>query len=201
MDIGKGEAIPENEPALPAAKPAGAVRRLPAWVIVLAFVLLGGFLAMIALGLRRTQEGPITIGQSVPPITLPLFDGGEITTTDYAGKVVLINFWASWCKPCEQEAAELEQAWRMYEPGGQVLFLGVDYVDTEPEARAYLEKFQITYPNGPDLRTRISQTFRIRGVPETYIIGPDGKLAYVKIGPFTSIEEIQVEIDRLLGEE
>ncbi len=75
---------------------------------------------------------------------------------------------------------------------------GVDYVDTEPEALAYLEEFQVTYPNGPDLRTKISQAFRITGVPETYIIDQDGVIVYVRIGPFRSLEEIKSFIDPLL---
>jgi len=78
-----------------------------------------------------------------------------------------------------------------------VVFLGVDWVDTEPEAKRYLAQFQITYPNGPDLRTSISQLFRIKGVPETYFIGRDGRLADFKIGPFTSVAELQGMIDRL----
>jgi len=161
-------------------------------------MVLAGVLAMIGIGLKRTQQGPITVGQSVPPIELTLFDGSTLNTADMSGKVIVLNFWASWCKPCEQEAAELEQAWQMYKDGGQVVFLGVDYVDVEPKARAYLEKFQITYPNGPDLGTRISQTFRLRGVPETYIIDRSGKLAAVKIGPYTSLDEIRQSIDPLL---
>ena len=62
----------------------------------------------------------------------------------------------------------------------------------------YLEKFDITYPNGPDLRTAISQSFRIRGVPETYIVGKDGVLAHAQIGPFTSLTQIRTVIDPLL---
>jgi cytochrome c biogenesis protein CcmG/thiol:disulfide interchange protein DsbE len=112
--------------------------------------------------------------------------------------VVVINFWASWCKPCEQEAAELQQAWTENEPTGQVVFLGADYVDTEPEARVYLKKFGITYPNGPDLATRISQYFRIKGVPETYFIDQEGVLKHVRVGPFTSIDQIRAQIDPLL---
>ncbi len=81
---------------------------------------------------------------------------------------------------------------------GQVVFLGVDYVDTEPEAMGYLAKFDISYPNGPDLRTRISQSFRIQGVPETYFIDQDGTLTFVKKGPFTSLSEIRAVIDPLL---
>lgn len=175
-----------------------ARRSLPAWVIGLAFVLLIGFLTILWLGLRRSQSGPITIGQSVPSFTFTSFDGQTFQTAELKGKVIVLNFWASWCKPCEQEAAEMEQAWKQYQPGGEVLFMGVDYVDTEPEARKYLEKFSITYPNGPDLRTSVSQLFRIRGVPETYFIDQEGKLAFVKIGPFQSIGEIQSVVDSLL---
>jgi cytochrome c biogenesis protein CcmG/thiol:disulfide interchange protein DsbE len=173
-------------------------RRLPTWIIALSFVILFGFLALIAWGLKRAQAGPITVGQNVPPFSLTTFDGVTYNTADLKGKVVVVNFWASWCKPCEQEAAEMQTTWQMYEPGQQVVFLGVDYVDTEPEARKYLDKFSITYPNGPDMRTEVSQMFRIRGVPETYILDREGRLAYVKIGPFTSVGEIQTVIDGLL---
>src|SRR5512133_2115131 len=120
-----------------------AARRLPPWVIILAFVGLLGFLTFIGMGLKRAQQGPITKGQPVPPIQLSTFDGSAIQTKDLAGKVIVLNFWASWCKPCESEAAALEEAWQYYKPGNQVVFLGVDYVDTEPEAKAYLQKFNI----------------------------------------------------------
>jgi cytochrome c biogenesis protein CcmG/thiol:disulfide interchange protein DsbE len=73
-------------------------------------------------------------------------------------------------------------------------------VDTEPEARAYLKKFGITFPNGPDLGTRLSQLFRIQGVPETFIIDQEGVLSYVKVGPFTSLEEITSIVDGLIRE-
>ena len=169
-----------------------SIGALLAWTGILAL------LALVALGLARSQKGPVSAGDTAPSFTLNTFDGEQINTADLTGKVVLVNFWASWCKPCEEEAADLEAAWKLYQPRGDVVFLGVDYVDTEPEARDYLEKFSITYPNGPDLRTSISQAYRIRGVPETYIIGPDGILTDRKIGPFTSLGEIQGMIDPLL---
>jgi len=171
---------------------------LPVWVIVFAFLFLTGFLVLIALGLGRVQSGPIVVGQQVPGFELTTFDNKKILTSKLNNKVIVINFWASWCKPCEQEAAELEQAWQRYKPDEKVVFLGVDYVDTEPEALRYLKQFKITYPNGPDLRTSISQMFRIRGVPETYIIDRMGRLSYIKIGPFSSVNEITTLIDPLL---
>jgi len=175
-------------------------RRRPQWGRILVWVGVLSLLALLALGLRRTQQGPITVGDTVPNFSLTTFQGDTINLTDLKGQVVVLNFWASWCKPCEQEAADLEAAWRSYAPRGSVVFLGVDYVDTEPEALAYLEKFDITYPNGPDLRTRISQAFRIRGVPETYIIDKNNALRFVQIGPFRSLSQIQGMIDPLLVE-
>jgi cytochrome c biogenesis protein CcmG/thiol:disulfide interchange protein DsbE len=188
----------ETDIDTPATKPL--VRSVPTWVMVVAFVVLIGFLAIIALQLRRSQQGPIVLGQTVPPIKLTTFEGKTIVTTDpeLKGKVIVLNFWASWCRPCESEAAELQQAWEYYQPGGQVVFLGIDYVDTEPEAKAYLAKYSITYPNGPDLGTRASQAFRILGVPETYIIDRSGKLVHKEIGPFQSLQQILAVIDPLL---
>ena len=179
--------------------PAAAPRRLPVWIIVLAFALLVGFLALIAWGLNRSMAGPIQIGDSVPDIKMTSFDGQTLHSKDFAGKVIVVNFWASWCKPCEQEARELEQAYQHYKVGDQVAFLGLAYVDTEPNSLAYLKKFGITYANGPDLRTSVSQMFRIRGVPETYIIGRDGRLAYIQIGPFDSTDQILAVIDPILA--
>ena len=155
-------------------------------------------LAILALGLDRSQKGPVSVDQVAPNFVLTTFDGEEISLASFRGKVVVLNFWASWCKPCEQEAADLEAAWRYYQPGGKVVFLGVDYIDTKPEAEADLEKFGITYPNGPDLRTRISQSYRIAGVPETYFINQEGRVAYKKIGPFTRYEDITGVIDSIL---
>ena len=137
------------------AESESRARGLPAWVIVAAFAVLIGFLALIAWGLHRNQAGPIAIGQKVPGFSLTTFDGQMLKTADYSGKVLVINFWASWCQPCEQEAPALEQAWQVYKSGGQVVFLGVDYVDTEPQALAFMKKFDVSYPNGPDLRTVI----------------------------------------------
>jgi cytochrome c biogenesis protein CcmG, thiol:disulfide interchange protein DsbE len=173
-------------------------RRLPVWVIILAFVLLIGFMALIGWGLNRSMQGSMSIGDPAQSFTMTTFDQQQINTSQYAGKVILVNFWASWCQPCEQEAAALEEAYQHYKPGGQVVFIGLAYVDTEPKSVAYLQKFGVTYPNGPDLATRISQMYRVRGVPETFIIDPNGRLAYFQAGPFTSTDQVISIIDGIL---
>jgi cytochrome c biogenesis protein CcmG/thiol:disulfide interchange protein DsbE len=185
---------------------ANPKRGVPAWAQFLIWTALAILLVLVYLGLRRSQEGHVQKGKEVGNFTLSLFQGyeyqgqSEVSLDSLRGKVVVLNFWASWCLTCKDEAYALESAWQFYKPGGDVVFLGVDYVDTEPEARAYLEEFGITYPNGPDLGTRISQAFRIQGVPETYFIDKNGVVAYVQIGSFSSESQIHAIIDKLLGQ-
>jgi len=168
------------------------------WGRALAWLLLLGLLTLVAVQLRSSMRGVLTRGEAAPSFTLTTFDGQTIGPEDMQGKVVLINIWASWCLPCEQEAAYLQNAWEIYEERGDVLFLGIDYVDTEKEALAYLEEHKITYPNGPDLGTNVFHSLRAQGVPETFVINKLGEVAAVKIGPFTSLEEITEIIERLL---
>lgn len=176
-------------------KPDAAKAAAPSsYKTALAWLALAALLGLLWLGLSRRSEAGLAIGDPAPDFVLTTFDGQTIDSRDLAGKVVVLNFWASWCVTCKDEAVELEMSSRAYADQG-VVFLGVDYVDTEPEALGYLETYGITYPNGPDLRTRISQAYRIRGVPETFIIDAAGKLAYFKAGPFASLEEINRAVE------
>ncbi len=180
-------------------------RGVPLWAQIIIWGVLVGLLVIVAITLNRSQQGTAQPGDKISNFQMTMFKGYELNGQTQAsvaslkGKVVMINFWASWCKPCEQEAADLRTAWQYYKDSGQVVFIGMDYVDTEPQARAYLEKFDITYPNGPDLGTTVSQLFRIKGVPETYFIDRTGVLRYAQVGPFTSVDEIKAIIDPLLN--
>jgi cytochrome c biogenesis protein CcmG/thiol:disulfide interchange protein DsbE len=174
-------------------------RKPPLWVIALSFFVLLAFLALVGWGLKNAYRGAIRVGEPAPQFSLSTFDGQTINTLDLRGKVVVVNFWASWCDVCDEEQVALEQTWQLYQSGGEVVFLGVDYVDTESKARAYLEEFQVSYPNGPDLQSGISDMYRITGVPETFIMGKDGNLVFVKIGPFISQDEIIFAVDGALA--
>jgi cytochrome c biogenesis protein CcmG, thiol:disulfide interchange protein DsbE len=155
-------------------------------------------LALLAYGLAKAQSGPRDRGPA-PDFTLNGFDGRIVTLSELRGNIVVINFWASWCLPCREEADYLEQTWRKYQDQG-VVFIGVGYADTEKEARAYIEEFDITYLNGPDLGTRISKAYNIQGIPETFFIDRDGELQGVHIGPLF-YPQLDERIDELINEE
>ena len=185
--------------------PTPSRRSVPLWVQIIIWGVFVGLLVIVAVTLNRSQQGTVQPGDRLNNFTMTMFAGYELNSQSQAslsslkGKVVMVNFWASWCKPCEQEAADLRSAWQYYKEDGRVVFIGMDYVDTEPEARAYLEKFDISYPNGPDLGTKVSQLFRIKGVPETYFIDQTGVLRYVQVGPFSSVDQIKSIIDPMLN--
>jgi cytochrome c biogenesis protein CcmG/thiol:disulfide interchange protein DsbE len=185
--------------------PPAPKRGVALWVQIIIWIGLLGLLGLLAVGLLKAKNPILGVGSPVPEFTLTLFKDYEILgktsvkLSDFSGKVVVVNFWASWCQPCRTEAADLETAWNSYKDPGKVIFLGVDYVDTEPEARTYMTEFKLSYPNGPDMGTRISQIFnRNLGVPETYIIDQQGILRFIQIGPFQSVAEIQAVIDPIL---
>lgn len=179
-------------------------RGVAIWIQVVIWIFLVGLLGLIGFGLQRRQNPMAVIGEPVPNFDLVYFEGYEyngikqMKLSDFRDKVVVINIWASWCKPCEQEAPELEAAWQFYKEGGDVVIIGVDYVDTPAGANEYLKKFGITFPNAPDLKSNISSILnRQMGVPETYFIDRNGILRHVKIGPFSSVDEIQAVIEEI----
>ncbi len=163
----------------------------------LVWALLFAFLGFVGLGLYRVRAGQLSEG-TAPDFTLNVYQGGELRLSDLRGQVVLIDFWASWCVPCREEARLLEALWQAYRERG-VVFIGVDYADTERDARVFLQEFNITYPTGPDLGTRISQAYRIRGVPEKFLVDRRGQLRAVIVGP-ASEANLRQQFEALLAE-
>jgi len=149
------------------------------WIIAAVAI---GFLIILGYGLRTQSGSPI--GAPAPDFTLSLFDGGQLYLADQIGSVVVVNFWASWCIPCRDEAPALEKLWQEYEDR-RVVFLGVNYKDVESKALPFIEEFNVTYPNGSDPYNRISAAYRITGVPETFLISRDGRLLEWWVGPIT----------------
>jgi cytochrome c biogenesis protein CcmG/thiol:disulfide interchange protein DsbE len=165
-----------------------------------------GLLALFGYGLiRAAQSGGIginAIGEvgriapgPAPDFHMPLFSGGSFRLSEQQGKLVLVNFWASWCPPCRDEAPVLERAWKRNQTRGVVL-VGVDVWDSERDARAFLQEFGITYPNGPDASNAAIE-YGLTGVPETFFVRPDGTVARHWIGPLTDAQA-QAFVDEML---
>ncbi len=154
-------------------------------IIVLAVIL--PLIGVLAYGFRRDPRyipSPL-LGRLAPPFAVTLFDGRKISLDDLRGKVVFLNFWASWCPPCRAEARDLEAAWQKLKDK-DVVFLGIDLQDTEEAALAFLREFSITYPNGRDASGKIAIDYGVWGIPETFFIDPDGRITYKHVGTLGS---------------
>jgi len=151
---------------------------------VLMLVALLPVLALFAYGLTRDPRSipsPL-VGRPASDFALELFDGGTFTLAGQRGKVVVMNVWSSWCIPaCYNEAPALEAAWQRYR-SQDVVVLGVNYQDREAAAREFLARFRHSFPNGPDVGSKIAIEYGVYGVPETFFIDSDGRIAYKHVG-------------------
>jgi cytochrome c biogenesis protein CcmG/thiol:disulfide interchange protein DsbE len=157
-----------------------------------------GFVALLVYGLMTAGDKRVESGQA-PNFAMTTFDGKPLSLADLRGQVVVVNFWATWCTECEKEASDLEQVWRDYQAKG-VQFVGIDYLDQAPLNQEYLDRYDITYPNGPDLQGRAYQAYGVQGLPETFVIDQQGAVRKVFIGA-ASREALAFEIEKLLAEQ
>jgi cytochrome c biogenesis protein CcmG/thiol:disulfide interchange protein DsbE len=169
----------------------------PIWIMLISFGLLVVFLASIGWGLQQTQRSSNLVGQQAPDFSLVTMDGQTINKASLSGKIVVMNFWASWCQPCKDEAALLEESWQSVKSDGDVVFFGVVYADIQNNAQKFLQTNAITYPNGMDNGSELAKAYRVRGVPETFILDREGRIAVIQIGPFQSSAELVSILDTL----
>lgn len=131
-----------------------------------------------------------------PLFTLKLFDGKELTLKEFRGKPVVLNFWASWCGPCRFEAPTLEKVYRIYKEKG-VIFIGINIADSEANARAFIQEFDITFLNGYDRDGKIARDYEVTSIPTTFFITKDGKIALRYTGAISE-SELTGAIEELL---
>jgi len=154
--------------------------------------------SLLAFGLLNKGEegsGSSILNREAPDFTLSLFNGGTFTLLENRGQPVVMNIWASWCEPCWEEASVLEEGWRSYRDQG-VIFVGVNVMDSRGDAEAFLEQFDVTYPNGPD-ESDIYLHYRATGTPETFFIDGDGVIVDKFMGPLDA-EQLSASVDELL---
>jgi cytochrome c biogenesis protein CcmG, thiol:disulfide interchange protein DsbE len=177
---------------------------LPAALAAASGAVVVGLLVLLWFGLQAKEVASSKVVNvpfsTAPEFSLGLFDGSTFTLKDalQTGKPVVVNFWASWCGPCADEAPVLQDAARRY--GDRVTFVGVDVQDIDSDAQTFLRKYGITYQNGSGNAGPISVQYGMRGVPETYFIAPDGHLVR-KWNTLTAadLEQFLSELQRASG--
>ncbi|HVB75667.1 MAG TPA: TlpA disulfide reductase family protein [Ktedonobacteraceae bacterium] len=129
-------------------------------------------------GSTTTAADPL-IGHPAPAFTLSALNTptgqSKLSLSDYKGKAIVLNVWASWCVPCNQEAPLLQAAWKQMQAKGQnVVFLGIDFQDSSSDALSFMHKYKIGYPNVLDADGSVSINYGVTGVPETIFINRNG---------------------------
>jgi len=125
------------------------------------------------------------IGKPAAPFTLKTFDGEPISLAALRGRVVVINFWASWCYPaCYEEAPALARAWKTYKDRG-VVMIGINIQDKQEPAKKFLAQFGHTFPNAPDPAGHVSVDYGVYGVPETFFVDRAGRVRFKQVGAVT----------------
>lgn len=154
--------------------------------------------AIFGVALVRNSQSQPQSG-AAPDFAITTFDGQPVSLSGLRGNVVVLNFWASWCGPCRDEANALEAVWRDYQDDG-VVVLGVAFADLDPDSVAFMNEFGITYPNGPDTGTIISkELYHITGVPETFIIDQQGQVRQF-IYSVVNERDLRTTVESLLAE-
>jgi cytochrome c biogenesis protein CcmG, thiol:disulfide interchange protein DsbE len=164
-----------------------AVRRLalPTLAALLGAAVLGLLVYGVSTKSANTSlDDAVAHGQRppAPQRLLPLLAGsGERSLADYRGKVVVLNFWASWCAPCAAEAPLLERAQnRLAAHGGTVL--GVTYLDATPDALGFVRQYRLTYPNLRDISGNYAHSYGTDLLPETFVIDRQGHVEAISRG-------------------
>lgn len=189
--------LPPDLPGIPAVAPprdAGeeaeedSVGRWPRYLSLFLAILLIGTLLGIGLAQDDEVNAPRTglqTGQAAPDFTLTTFDGETVRLADYRGRPVVLNFWASWCPPCREEAPMFGRL--ATDHAGHVAVLGVNVRDRDVDARGFLAEFSVTYPTGPD-KSGIEGRYGVVGLPTTVVIAADGTIDRIWLGPIEERE-------------
>jgi len=174
------------------------------WILVPATIILISTVAVIdrvvhassvvVTQITTTSQHDVNIGNKIgftaPDFTLPTVDGREISLSDYRGRPVILNFWASWCGPCRYEVPAFKALYERY-PEEQVVIIAVSTQDDPDSARGYAIADGLKFVIPVDPRGVVANLYNVRGLPTTFIINENGVIKSIKIGPFLSVDEME----------
>ncbi len=178
--------------------------RVPAWTRfgLLALLLLAVFAAITAEGKPPAKLRAVKHPIPASDFYLRDLDGELVRLSDFRGKVVLLNFWATWCPPCRKEMPAMQQLYQVYKDKGlEIVAVSVDTASTG-EVRAFVEELGLTFPVLHDRDSLVSRLYSNPGVPSSYLINAQGKLAYRVLGEYDWFgENAKNTVEKLLQAE
>ncbi|MDE3019046.1 MAG: TlpA family protein disulfide reductase [Nitrospirota bacterium] len=145
--------------------------------------------------MQSAKYEPLTVGKVAPDFELPGLDEKPVRLSDYRGKVVFLNFWATWCKPCREEMPSMEVLYKNFEKDGLVILaVSIDRVTTKKDIPPFVKGMNLTFPVLVDSWGQTDKRYKLMGVPETYIIDQEGVLREKVIGPrdWTVLDNLKV---------
>ena len=184
-------------------EPRGASRQEPrdqsrgisrgkSWASAVSLLVLAFFL-VLAFVYQANLEARATVGEPAPDFSLERLDGGVTSLGALSGRPVVLNFWTTWCVECRTEMPELERLHRDY--GERLAVLGVNMRESAAVVRRFLDEVRATYPVLLDRDRRVARAYRITGVPETWILSPEGVAVRHFIGPVSAAQIERALVD------
>jgi len=177
------------------------------WEILMMVSLAAGILWTAVSRVPSAVGAPLSSSPSpregflAPDFTLDTLDGGKVTLSDLRGKIVVVNFWATWCLPCREETPALEKAYEQYKDSGMVILgLNLTNQDVVSEVESFVQEFELSYPILLDRDGSVGYLYQIKGLPTTFFINREGIIRTVLVGGPMSETFIRSKIEALLQE-
>lgn len=155
--------------------------------------------AALAVGyvVLRQPSGPVAeIGKAAPDFELGVLGGDYLSLSELRGKVVLLNFWATWCEPCREEMPAMQKVYEKYQEQGFEI-VGINLQETEVTVQGFVNQLGLTFPIVYDLTGEVYDTYLVRPMPTSYFVDRDGIIRFLFIGPMSE-EAMEQRIQLLL---
>jgi len=148
-----------------------------------------------AINTIKSENVGTSIGNFAPDFELESIAGGNVKLSDFKGKAVILNFWASWCPPCKEEMPLFENAYRA--KSDKIVVIGVNLQESRENIKVFIKKFEISFPILLDPNSEVKELYNVFTQPVTYFINKEGKIIGKKFGPLTG-QEISEKVDKLI---
>ncbi len=160
------------------------------WLLAFFVILVAGsnwlWMSRVPANAQAANLGPQpAIGYLAPDFSLDTLDGGVFQLSARRGTPVVLNFWATWCGPCQRELPALQQAAALYD--GEVLIVGVDQGEEAAIVQAYVDKLGLTFPMALDREMEVGNQFNVSGMPTTFFVDGDGVIRHIWTGEMNSV--------------